>query len=75
MKKALCLVLAVVITMMCSSALAELPTWKILKDFKVKTMDGETFELYKTLEEKELAASLQGSGQNGEKSQSREGSL
>ncbi len=54
MKKALCLVLAVVITMMSSSALAELPTWKILKDFKVKTMDGETFELYKTLEEKEM---------------------
>ena len=54
MKKALCLVLAVVITMMCSSALAEFQAWTVMKDFKVKTMDGETFELYKTLEEKDM---------------------
>ena len=54
MKKICAIILAVIMIMICLTASAELNPWTQMKNFKVKTIDGSTFDLYKTLEEKEL---------------------
>ena len=54
MKKALAFMLAVMLILTSSAALAELKPWSRMKNFKVKTGDGSMFDLYKTLEEKDL---------------------
>ena len=54
MKRILAFTLAVMLILTCSAALADQAPWSRMKNFKVKTGDGSTLDLYKTLEEKDL---------------------
>lgn len=55
MKRIISLLLILILVCTASVSLAGVQNWKIMKNFKVKTLTGETFDLYQALEEKELA--------------------
>ena len=55
MKRIVALLLMLVLVCTASVSFADVQNWKVMKNFKVKTLTGETFDLYKALEEKELA--------------------
>lgn len=54
MKKVICLVIGMMLVLSCSLSHAEMKAWSTMKNFKVKTMEGQTFNLYQELETKEL---------------------
>ena len=54
MKKTFCLILVIVLALFCAVSHAEIKAWSTMKNFRVKTMDGQTFDLYQTLQSKEL---------------------
>ena len=54
MKKMISVFLILILVSLCAVSCAELNLKKPIKNFQVKTLDGEKFDLYKTLEEKDL---------------------
>ena len=54
MKKLFFLLLVLVLVFMASLSFADTQSWTKMKNFSIKTLSGEQFDLYKTLEEKEL---------------------
>ena len=54
MRRVLAILICLMLILSCSISCAEIKQWTTMKNFKVKTLDRSTFDLYQVLEEKEL---------------------